>query len=1307
MFRTEVQDVVTKQRSFVSFFHDDTIESVRQQISIASDTHPDRLFILIGLRHSPRYYQDDPRRWEALYRRLSYGSQSIQRVAFSTYQTEYRSPATAIPYADYSLEEWMSIPDAMKSIYAPDSEFTEYYVFGTRDVNSYILPFNYDSALTNKIPAAAYPIPQRTSLVSTLYQSTSEIKGFIYKTYEDTAELVQNVYFPFLSTTTPPRLSDESIQLINKTSAKLNGILDLPAPEPTTLTILRTRFHVPFVETEFGSAIRTRFEQMFFGLTVSSDIPYIGFFTNNAETMRHKFYVEDEKSKQPWIDVKLWNAWYTKSRPARNRPTLLLYRGKSAQNFDRIAITSTDMILSTYRSEGNKDTIEELKMDMQAWLLLLDSILPFLHPKDIVPSRWELQDMSLLAKYKKKVEEFDLRRFNCVSFLYDISDANTSTFRLLRTDHSVDGLSSLEVKVLQLLKERPTLTVKNVQEELDVPVETARKLLTDMELRSNEDPSILEKSFRGFPSMQVGVDTILIGSINRIDTPVQYANILRYILSEPNATALDAICPRRMEQVQIETAVAPVQTVEVDQALVDEYANLFDYLEEGEKIEEEPPTTTVEEPVEEESRKIQARQTRNTLYNYFNSRLQAFDSQTFDPADSVYPKKCEQKHQPIILSDDDLARLSATPYDPRKYAEENRMLSVEDPNGITICPEYWCTRDEIPLRETDLVDEGGVKKCPMCKGKVKQNKNDDPREFTVISRDKAYGFPGWTKHKSPKNDRTTPCCYKTPETKKVKDIEEKYYVLAETKAVPPMRSASIPKDILESLRIDETYELFGDKNRRIQKGLSGFFRVGLGRPTETLPGFLGLKTTIPSPSESVDSVLRCSFLSTWVRKSDSNLEKIEREVKERELPVELASLIAGVDEAFEKNELSIMNELEYCCIVLQCDIYRVFMDKKTLGCVFYSPVAKARTRGLIILQNGEMIDVLSHVSRVANSLTFKANVFVEPFKKDTVEELEKLRNHACGTNIPSLQDAIAAYEEIAPQVDDEEYSLILDPLGRVQALYVPGKLILPFRPSPIPNDPPTLVAGYDSVELPDYYKTRDFLEIAQGYSDGYEWKEDVSDIDGVRTEIILKCGLRVPTEPDEDEEVPEGEVIQTVQEVGENLIAFGGPDEELKKSYSEVSYASEVFDFLMFELSRDLVEKYPDLRRAMSATQPTRATVEPLLKTWFNTITKFVDIRSADTFVSKVRQPCGQFKTKDSCRGNVCGWDGKVCKVEVKNSLKKDVIFTRLLTTMIENVKLRSMVLDGRSTPFFSTILYVELPHELIVTDTELSTYMS
>ena len=37
--------------------------------------------------------------------------------------------------------------------------------------------------------------------------------------------------------------------------------------------------------------------------------------------------------------------------------------------------------------------------------------------------------------------------------------------------------------------------------------------------------------------------------------------------------------------------------------------------------------------------------------------------------------------------------------------------------------------------------------------------------------------------------------------------------------------------------------------------------------------------------------------------------------------------------------------------------------------------------------------------------------------------------------------------------------------------------------------------------------------------------------------------------------------------------------------------------------------------------------------------------------------------------------------------------------SLIDNSKIRSMVLDGRTSPFFSTVLYMEMPNELIVTE--------
>jgi hypothetical protein len=90
-------------------------------------------------------------------------------------------------------------------------------------------------------------------------------------------------------------------------------------------------------------------------------------------------------------------------------------------------------------------------------------------------------------------------------------------------------------------------------------------------------------------------------------------------------------------------------------------------------------------------------------------------------------------------------------------------------------------------------------------------------------------------------------------------------------------------------------------------------------------------------------------------------------------------------------------------------------------------------------------------------------------------------------------------------------------------------------------------------------------------------------------------------------------------------------------------------------------------------------------------------------FVNKVRTPCGQFAEKDKCNSSsLCGWKtekGKgVCKVRVKPVVDKTEVLKRIAKTLRENDKQRALVLDERMSPFFSTILYLEMPHELITT---------
>jgi hypothetical protein len=65
----------------------------------------------------------------------------------------------------------------------------------------------------------------------------------------------------------------------------------------------------------------------------------------------------------------------------------------------------------------------------------------------------------------------------------------------------------------------------------------------------------------------------------------------------------------------------------------------------------------------------------------------------------------------------------------------------------------------------------------------------------------------------------------------------------------------------------------------------------------------------------------------------------------------------------------------------------------------------------------------------------------------------------------------------------------------------------------------------------------------------------------------------------------------------------------------------------------------------------------------------------------------------------MCAWNAGKCQIEVRTSVMNSKLFTRILNVLVENSKQRAVVLDGRSTPFFSTILYMELPNEVILTD--------
>ena len=166
---------------------------------------------------------------------------------------------------------------------------------------------------------------------------------------------------------------------------------------------------------------------------------------------------------------------------------------------------------------------------------------------------------------------------------------------------------------------------------------------------------------------------------------------------------------------------------------------------------------------------------------------------------------------------------------------------------------------------------------------------------------------------------------------------------------------------------------------------------------------------------------------------------------------------------------------------------------------------------------------------------------------------------------------------------------------------------------------------------------------------------------------------------------------------GEEQLVEGEVNEEDKKIAQDILYASEIREFLLFSLSKDIqTEDEADLRRSIEQRDPN---LYLRLKAWFKENAYADSTESPVEFVNKVRTPCGQYTDKKACSSSsLCGWHKNTCKIRVKPVVDKKVVLRDLARTLLRNDKQRALVLDGRLSPFFSTVLYLEMPHEWITT---------
>ena len=1259
----------------VSFFPDDSVETVRQLIALAVNSHPDRLFLEVYASLPKDYYATNPLHWSNLFLRLSFDGKKILQETLRGYLESIR-PGTGITAREITRDEWEDHPEDLQPLFDPDTDFQEFRVLGTDEVHSFALPLPPKDL--PGLQAASRPIPQTQSLFETMHPYP--MTGFrVTQLAGDASPLVKLNYFPRLRPDTPPNIESMRATLEGAQS-QLGQLLSLDVPKHETESIVRIKWYIPLVSSRI-TAPRTRFEQIFYGLTVSPETPYIGYFTSKTETMRHKFYCADPKQKKPLIDIPNWKNWYVNTQPQRRIPTLLLYRGTSRTNFDRIAVTNKDITVTLRRDKDGKESIEEMKTKLFEWMKTLDALIPFLVATDYDISRWELSDLSVVATYPKDIKEFDMLRFPCLQSIFGFQN---DTFRLLRAEHASDDITPRQIQALQALgQEDAEATPEYLAQQLQIPVPEATELLA--EIQDVGADINLEKSFKAYPTLKFTSKEVILKFVTNLERTLKYADILRHVLTS-DSESVDTVCPRRMERVAAKIAV-PQQELQIEgEFAFDPEFDLLAGIEPGPEPEVEgEPEPAAPAP---KSKKVKIASKTMGTHSYFNNRLQSFDPETFDRA--TYPSKCDKPKQVVVLTAADKARIGST-YDYSTAAESER-LEMKGPDGTAICPPYWCIRDELPLREEQLVSkEDGQLHCPVCDGKVRKSDSVDPTEFTVIKRDTAAKFPNYLGEVSSINKRRMPCCYKTERPKVevlVQKDEDATYVLDEnTTNIPGLRFAYIREDLAQRLQLKTNYSK--SVRNRLVSGESDIFRVGLGRPSKTLPVLLNDKTPILRPKDAKENVARCSFFRTWKDRKEGDTE-IDR-------------IISSIDYAYQRGELGVMEEVEYVTSFLKCEVIRVDTQTGQVLCGFWSESVGASSRTICLLDQF----VLCKVSRVkpkkAYVTEYMADLRKDPFK-DTIVLLSERHARACAVNTPVLADAI---KELQAQ-GKTTYQVILDPLNRIQAVFLPTEVLLPVQPANIkPDIGVTVRSGYADIrteELPTAKTLKAFLTETRNAK--FKFQADILDVNGKLVEIELKSGFRAPVQP-EDIETPQTarEVTETIRRLDETTLVDSPPNAEDIRLAQEISYSSEIFEFLLFSLSKSIAadedgeainSDYADLRASILNKS---ATLYKDLDKWFKTEAYEDTTKSPVEFVNKVRTPCGQYADKEKCnKSSLCGWHKNTCKIRVKPIVEKAAVLKRIVKVLRENDKQRALVLDGRLSPFFSTILYLEMPHELITT---------
>lgn len=1264
----------------VDFYEDDTIERVRELIAIRLGSHPDRLFLQLRVTLPEGYYAT-PREWSDLFLRLSRDGQTVRDEELRLYLNEVRPGVGDFPVHLYTREEWEAV-DPKAPIRRDGGE--EWRILGSKVQP--ILPLPPKDV---DLPASLMPILSMQNLFETVHTlPSSELRATVVP--DAPSDAVRRVYFPRVDPKRTPVNLDATKGEILASQAKIGELLGLThVKRHTSVVFNKAKWIIPLNATRIPNP-RVLFEQMFYGLTLSKETPFVGYYMSGETKLRSKVYVEDPKSKVPSVDLSLVKAWYTVSMPNRRRPTLLLYRGSSRSVFQRIAITSTDITIDIRKDRGSTKGLEALKKEADEWLRSLDAVLPFLDERDLAPDRWSLLDMSLLATYAKEETQFEMMRFDCLRSLF--AEEN-GTFRLLRTDQGKVSRRQLDA-CRALTQEDVAPTADSLASALGTSLDEARALLAPI-LSGDVD---CERAIQEYPVIRFDRKEAEINFVTNPERVLTYVDILRYVLTT-NSAEVNAVCPRRQEAVPA-MSVLPQSAAEEDEE-DDEGFDISALTVTGANAAAPPPPPA---PVKK-PRTVQVAEEKKNTQNYFNARLQEFNKELFA---TPYSKECEKNNQVVVLTPEETERIRTEKGEHYTYEDAPEEERMDIPGGMAICPPYWCMTDLVPLREDDLTtDAEGVKHCPICDGKVRPNDKVSPREYPVIKRQTSKG----QMNKYPRGMRNrpdVPCCFPTPEKEKAGESHrvDKNYILGETVYnLDPERAGRLSADLAARMGLTTSYDTT-IVNKRLNYDTEDVFRIGLGpQPRDTLPEILGTSKRVPDPKEREDIVRQCSFYATAGKDP-----------------------LAEIQRRWEEKTMDPLDQIEYMSFFLDISVILVDALQSKVDCGFQADRMRERVKTIVVFLYGteappELLGVVRRKKKSARTaeVSYQVNLADGPLAKES-ERLFALRQMACQGTLPTVSKARAALvkELTIPLVpgQGEGAEGIADANGQLQSFFVKKTVILPFVPVSvklaetlvqyIPQGPLRRLHEIPEGDLPDYAtQVATMNKLSEADLFHHEPSKDHRNAMGQIVEVETVSGFRIPVQPSEPSPGPNTEVLQTLRTAtppGEEALLTGSPDPEGRSLKDAIDYQSELYEFLLFSLANDIAvdesgearTDYGALRTAI-VNRNAKALREELVA-WYKARVDETIKTSAYEFLSKVRTPCGQL-TKDACKSSLlCGWvdKGDVCKIQVRTTqVDTNLLLERIHRTLVENEKQRALVLDNRMSRFFSTMLFQELPHEL------------